>query len=359
MPSLRAVARAVARLLRNRRGGGTAVVPCRIPGLVIKQLERLADVSWMVGSARLPSARSPRAAPAGRAPSSSSRARTRSAGCRSRASSAGSPRIRTSASCSSTTAAPTARASCCASLEKRCRPSACSVLGARPRTAARPRRCDAASSRRSAATPSCVGYWDADLATPLDGDPRVPARARDASASVEIVIGARVRLLGRKIERSALRHYLGRARRRPDRARARPARLRHAVRREAVPRGPRCPSCSASRFSSTWIFDVEILARRIAQGSAGRRPPAQASVSTSTRSPEWTDVGGSKLRPGAYLRAALDLLRIRRRYLRGGRRSSRHRHDREAEGQRHDRGQRIRRGPPRARAASLRARGTA
>ena len=50
--------------------------------------------------------------------------------------------------------------------------------------------------------------------------------------------------------------------------------------------------------------------------------------------PEWTDVSGSKLRPGAYLRAALDLFRIRRRYLAAAP-SPGHRDDREAEGQLH------------------------
>ena len=54
-----------------------------------------------------------------------------------------------------------------------------------------------------------VGYWDADLATPL-------AAIQDLSGILEnqpetqIVFGTRVRLLGRKVERRAVRHYLGR-----------------------------------------------------------------------------------------------------------------------------------------------------
>ncbi|MEI6207918.1 MAG: glycosyltransferase [Desulfuromonadales bacterium] len=53
-----------------------------------------------------------------------------------------------------------------------------------------------------------VGYWDADLATPL-AEIEGFSRLLD-SAAVEMVIGSRVRLLGRRIERKALKHYLGR-----------------------------------------------------------------------------------------------------------------------------------------------------
>lgn len=53
-----------------------------------------------------------------------------------------------------------------------------------------------------------VGYWDADLATPLD----VIADFCQMLDSTDktMVIGSRVRLLGRYVERNALRHYVGR-----------------------------------------------------------------------------------------------------------------------------------------------------
>ncbi len=53
-----------------------------------------------------------------------------------------------------------------------------------------------------------VGYWDADLATPLNAI-EVFCRLLD-STNAEIVMGSRVRLLGRNIQRKTTRHYLGR-----------------------------------------------------------------------------------------------------------------------------------------------------
>jgi len=59
------------------------------------------------------------------------------------------------------------------------------------------------------ATPVFVGFWDADLATPLDTLPRFAA-IFSCNSDIEMVFGARVQLLGRRIERRAVRHYAGR-----------------------------------------------------------------------------------------------------------------------------------------------------
>ncbi|HUE71896.1 MAG TPA: glycosyltransferase, partial [Pirellulaceae bacterium] len=58
-------------------------------------------------------------------------------------------------------------------------------------------------------SPQFVGYWDADLATPLDEIDRFRSILLERPELL-VAMGSRVRLLGRRIERSAARHYLGR-----------------------------------------------------------------------------------------------------------------------------------------------------
>src|SRR5258708_2414684 len=57
--------------------------------------------------------------------------------------------------------------------------------------------------------PDAVGFWDADLATPFSELPAF-VDVLETRPDVEIVIGSRVKLMGRTIERRAWRHYLGR-----------------------------------------------------------------------------------------------------------------------------------------------------
>ena len=163
--------------------------------------------------------------------------------------------------------------------------------------------------------PRFVGYWDADLATPLDVIPEF-RRELETHAEREIVMAARVHLLGRRIQRSALRHYLGRLSATWI-AIALDLRVYDTQCGAKLFRnGPHLLELFREPFLSSWLFDVEILARRISQSASSGLPPAREVV-YEYPIPAWTDVTGSKLRWGAYPRAALDLVRIRRRYLRG------------------------------------------
>ena len=63
--------------------------------------------------------------------------------------------------------------------------------------------------RAFAEGPAYVGYWDADLATPLEAMSAF-CSILDTRMDIDMVVGARVRLLGRSIVRPPLRHYLGR-----------------------------------------------------------------------------------------------------------------------------------------------------
>lgn len=162
--------------------------------------------------------------------------------------------------------------------------------------------------RAFGSNPDYAGFWDADLATPLDALALFERVFRERPAT-EIVLGARVRLLGRDIERRAVRHYLGRI-------------FGTAV---SVVLGVNVydSQCGAKLFRNTdsvrvlfeapflsrWIFDVEILARFMK--SKRSDAPLNASL-YELPLPEWQDVGASKVRLKDFVRAVYDLVQIKR-----------------------------------------------
>lgn len=157
-----------------------------------------------------------------------------------------------------------------------------------------------------------VGYWDADLATPLAAALELRALL-EADAGLLAVYAARVQMFGREIERSALRHYAGRvyatlasrALRLPIYDTQCGAKLFRAV--EPV------REVFAEPFLTTWTFDVEILARLLrARATRGEQGLAGAVVEHPLQ--VWRDVPGSKVRPIDGLRALRELYLIRRRY---------------------------------------------
>ena len=155
-----------------------------------------------------------------------------------------------------------------------------------------------------------IGFWDADLATPLDAIPGFCALL-DARPQIEMLIGSRVQLQGRQIERELRRHYLGRLF-------ATAVSLMLGIRVYDTQCGAklfrvneRAREVFAQPFVSRWIFDVEIIMRyRAARAQAALddkfllEEPLQA----------WRDVDGSKVRPRDFVRAALDLMKIRNKY---------------------------------------------
>jgi len=159
-----------------------------------------------------------------------------------------------------------------------------------------------------------VGYWDADLATPLDEIPIF----RDVLASTpqcEVVLGARVALLGRSIQRSRLRHYAGRVI-----ATLAAESLELTVYdtqcgAKLFRSSPATRAIFAEPFLSNWMFDVEILARLIRDRRGTGLPPAEEVVIEQPLR-RWRDVAGSRVKPSDFLRAMFEIYRIRRTYLR-------------------------------------------
>ena len=160
-------------------------------------------------------------------------------------------------------------------------------------------------------SPDLVGYFDADLATPLTEI--APMAAFFEAPKVHLVMGSRVQLLGRNVSRSHFRHYLGRVF-----ASSASLILGLAVYdtqcgAKLLRNTPSMRTLFARPFSVTWTFDVELLARLSVLARQGEIPAPQESVVEHPLA-EWRDVSGSKLRPHAALRAALDLVRLRRMY---------------------------------------------
>jgi glycosyltransferase involved in cell wall biosynthesis len=157
--------------------------------------------------------------------------------------------------------------------------------------------------------PEFVGFWDADLATPL-------SELRDfldvfaSRPEIEMVFAARVRLLGRSISRKPSRHYFGR--------------VGATLISSSLGLAVYDTQCGAKLFRasepmreifrepflSRWIFDVEIIARFVRQ--RGRDAAAKAIYELPIQA--WHDVKGSKVKSTDFIRALRDLWKIHRAY---------------------------------------------
>jgi dolichyl-phosphate beta-glucosyltransferase len=154
-----------------------------------------------------------------------------------------------------------------------------------------------------------TGFWDADLATPLNVVPQLLAKLIE-EPELEMVFGSRVRLLGHAIHRRAVRHYLGRC-------------FATAV---SIVLGlpiydtqcgaklfritPALQSILASPFETRWIFDVEVIARFLAFHNKDASFALHGIYEKPL--PRWDDVAGSKVRPTDFFVAFYELLKIRK-----------------------------------------------
>jgi glycosyltransferase involved in cell wall biosynthesis len=150
---------------------------------------------------------------------------------------------------------------------------------------------------------SIVGYLDADMATSPDEYLRL-CEILLSHPHADGVLAARVALLGRDIQRSRARHYLGRVfatctsvllgvRAYDTQCGAKVFRVSTRLRRAID-----------APFISRWAFDVELLGRLHSGDGACRAVLIEEPLRS------WVDVEGSKLTLHASARAVLDLGRI-------------------------------------------------
>lgn len=153
-----------------------------------------------------------------------------------------------------------------------------------------------------------VGFWDADLATPLiDIDSFVTLLKKNKNT--DLCIGSRVKLLGTQIDRDPGRHYFGR--------------LAATAASTVLSLKVYDTQCGAKiwrindntrnlfdeAFVTRWIFDVELLARwKKKINEQGVTNPAQRIIEVPLQI--WTDVAGSKLTKNDMIQAPLELAKI-------------------------------------------------
>lgn len=156
--------------------------------------------------------------------------------------------------------------------------------------------------------PNFVGYWDADLSTPLTEIPRF-INIFSSNLEIEWVFGSRVKLLGRHIERNLFRHYLGRifatcvsiVLNLPIYDSQCGAKMFRASRD--------LEKLIAKEFRSKWIFDVELLAR-LKKYRKKRKKKSLNETVYEVPLKTWVDVKGSKLEGKDFIWAVIDLLII-------------------------------------------------
>lgn len=162
---------------------------------------------------------------------------------------------------------------------------------------------------------SLVGYLDADLATPTGEMLRLIEVAR-AQPHRTAVLGSRVALLGHTVHRRPARHYLGRLY-------ATAASLALGVPvydtqcgAKVFRVGTPLQFALADPFHDRWSFDVELLARLLADPNQSADPFLEVPLRA------WSDVAGSSVGVGSGARAVWALTGLRRRVRRHRRRYS-------------------------------------
>lgn len=153
-----------------------------------------------------------------------------------------------------------------------------------------------------------IGYFDADLATPLFEINNFIEQI-DKRKDMLFIMGTRFARMGAQINRKASRHYIGRI---------------FATLVSWILKIPVYDTqCGAKLIhksivfrlfqeplSTKWLFDVELLARL--EKLLGFKQAKQVILEVPLQ--QWDEIAGSKLKPTDFLQAPLELIKIWRKY---------------------------------------------
>ena len=153
-----------------------------------------------------------------------------------------------------------------------------------------------------------VGFADADLATPPPEILRVGKTIDERK--VQVVLGARVALIGKRIERNPARHYIGRVFATIATKIIRAPFYDTQCGAKAFLDTPAFRAALAEPFLTRWIFDLEIIGRLLIGSELAPAVPISAFFELPLE--EWVDVGGSKIGLDMAARVWVDLGRVAR-----------------------------------------------
>ena len=156
--------------------------------------------------------------------------------------------------------------------------------------------------------PSLVGYWDADLSTPLSEIFQFIHFLKEHQ-EILFLMGCRLKRLGANIARSKNRHYSGRIfatavsiiLKLPVYDTQCGAKLMRPKLAEKIFR---------DEFISRWFFDIELIARIVAEFGHLKTLDCIYEFPLET----WIDQGKSKVKIIDFLRSPIELIRIRQKY---------------------------------------------
>jgi len=153
-----------------------------------------------------------------------------------------------------------------------------------------------------------IGYFDADLATPLE-EVFLLANAMSEDPDYLVSFGSRIKRLGSTIERNPARHYFGR--------------IFSTVASIILKIPVYDTQCGAKLFRpgnikeifqapflSTWLFDIEIFARFIT--ALGRDEALEKMIEVPLT--QWIERGSSKVSWGYLFKIPFELLKIKKKY---------------------------------------------